>query len=73
MLWNNVKAKIDVIKVDNGTVLDWELKPLPKRVRSSGWSDAEKDESIFGRRGMEIFTDEKKLMKRIAELLASAL
>lgn len=67
MLWNNVKAKIEIVKVDNGMVLDWELGPKPKRVRSFAMPD---DEAVFGRRGMEIFTDEKKLFKRIAELLA---
>lgn len=70
MLWNNVKAKIEIVKVDNGMVLDWELGPKPRRVRGFAMSDEEKDEAVFGRRGMEIFTDEKKLFKRIAELLA---
>jgi hypothetical protein len=71
MIWNtNAKAKIEVIKLDNGYVIEWERQKTAAEKRSRFTiSDADAEDSWPTVRGIEIVATETALLKRLKELV----
>lgn len=61
----HTKVGIDVSKTDNGWVLEWKDE-APKRLGSRVTTPFDDERPT---RGIEVFTDKAKLLKRIEQLV----
>lgn len=67
MLWDNCKAELKIMKVDNGYILEWETKRT--KPSSPAYLQQMGGQPEFDPRGKEIIAKPADLLKRIKELV----